>query len=333
MHVGVIGLNHKLADLSLRELLAITCQRRFGSGCSVHVDHQFILLSTCNRTEIYFSSDDLTETHRYILGILRQDIAGDFEQKLYSFFDEDCFLHLARVTSGLDSAILFETEIQGQVKAAYANACKYSTYSYHLHFLFQKSLCLAKKIRADISFAREVPDIEHAILHTGEHFFPEVKNREVLFIGASDINLKILHFLKVKNIHDITLCNRTDKTAQQVAERYQVKILSWSKLNSWKEFDWIIFGTKSPHYLIDHNQTHFPPLSHKLIMDLCVPRNVDPSLGKNPHVTLLNIDQINRMVKRRKKQTRVLVQRAESLVADSSTRQVNIFRNKINIQS
>lgn len=332
MHVGVVGLNHRLADLKLRERLAKTSQRRFGPGCSVHIDHDFILLSTCNRTEIYFSSADLTETHKYILNILRHDIEGDFEQKLYSFFDEDCFQHLARVTSGLDSAIIFETEIQGQVKVAYERACQYSNLSHHLHFLFQKCLRVAKKVRSGIPVERGVPDVEHAILNTGKHFFNKVENQEVLFIGASDINLKILHFLKSKSIDNITLCNRTDHTASEVAEKYSLKTLPWSNLSKWQGFDWVIFGTKSPDYLITYNCMDQVNCGQKLIIDLCVPRNVDPSLGKRAQVTLLNIDQINRMLKLRKKQVYSLVTHAESVVTDSASRQVDIFRKKEDVR-
>jgi glutamyl-tRNA reductase len=332
MHVGVVGLNHRLAELNLREMLAKTSQRRFGPGCSVHIHHDFVLLSTCNRTEIYFSSVDLTETHKYILSILRHDIGCDFEQKLYSFFDEDCFQHLARVTSGLDSAIVFETEIQGQVKVAYERACQYSRLSHHLHFLFQKCLRVAKKVRSGIPVERGVPDVEHAILNTGKHFFSEIEGQEVLFIGASNINMKILHFLKNKDIDNITLCNRTDTIAWQVAEKYNLKTLSWNRLDTWQKYDWVIFGTKSPDYLITNKCLENSKCSQKLIIDLCVPRNVDPYLGKNPQVTLLNIDQINRMLKMRKKQIHSLVTYAESVVNESSERQVSIFRKRESVR-
>src|SRR5262245_20986881 len=116
MKVGVVGINHKLADLKLREQLAKNCQKCFGSLRAVNEHHHFILLSTCNRTEIYFSSEDLTTTHTYLLSILRMEVEGEFDHKLYSYFGVDSFCHLTRVTLGLDSAIIGETEIQGQVK-------------------------------------------------------------------------------------------------------------------------------------------------------------------------------------------------------------------------
>ena len=96
MRVGIVGINHKLADLKLREHLAKTCQRRFGSGCALHGDHSFVLLSTCNRTEVYFSSDDLPATHTYLLNILRNDVSEEFNQKLYSYFGYETVFCICR---------------------------------------------------------------------------------------------------------------------------------------------------------------------------------------------------------------------------------------------
>lgn len=330
MYVGVVGLNHRLADLKLRELLAKCSARRFGAGQSLHLHHEFILLSTCNRTEIYFSSPDLTETHNYILNILRREIDLDFDQKLYSFFHGDCFQHLVRVTSGLDSAIVFETEIQGQVKVAYEQACRYKSFSFDMHYLFQKSLKVAKKVRGEVQQERGVPDIEHAIYNTGCYFFRETRRKKILFVGASAINLKILHFFKNKEVGDITLCNRTDETANKVAEKYPITILKWSSLKEWVNFDWVIFGTKSPSHLIDGKalRSSCTRDHSKLIIDLSVPRNVDPEMAKEAGIALFNIDQINRMVNVRKKQVQSLVDQAENFVSYSSTKQVAIFHEK-----
>src|SRR5262249_9126270 len=139
MRVGVVGINHRLADLKLREMLAKACQRRFGPAYYTPGEHTFVLLSTCNRTEVYFSSEELASTHTNLLKILRNDVNQEFDQKLYSFFGYDCFLHLSRVASGLDSASVLETEIQGQVKAAYENATDCISLPGDVHFLFQKS--------------------------------------------------------------------------------------------------------------------------------------------------------------------------------------------------
>lgn len=328
MRVGVVGINHKLADLRLRELLAKSCRRRFGSECSCHFPHYFILLSTCNRTEIYFSSEDLAQTHTYLLSILREEVCEEFDQKLYSYFGYDCFLHLSRVTAGLDSAIIAETEIQGQVKAAYEHAAGFRALPEELHFLFQKSLKIGKDVRTSIPMKPGLPNLEHAILNSGADLFTHPDQAKVLFVGASEINKKILGFLKSKKINSITICNRTLQTAQAIAETFSVKQMPWAKMNSWHEFDWIIFGTKAPNYLITQQMVPSKLVSHKLVVDLSVPRNVEPTLNLHPEITLLNIDQLNDSLKiRKKKMTHTLIQ-AEQNILECSKRQIERFYQK-----
>jgi glutamyl-tRNA reductase len=318
MQVGVVGINHKLADLKLREQLAKACQKWFGTLQAVHDHHYFILLSTCNRTEIYFSSQDLTNTHTYLLGILRNEVEEEFDHKLYSYFGTDCFCHLTRVTLGLDSAIIAETEIQGQVKLAYENTIDYHSLPGDLHFLFQKALGIAKKLRSELHLGRGMPNLEHAILQIGKHIFTMPTHIRLLFVGASDINQKILMFLKSKNFQNITLCNRSEEQAKGLAQQHSVQYLAWSQLNQWHEYDWIIFGTKSPDYLITYKEIHQRSISQKLIMDLCVPRNVEPKLSQDPRITLLNIDEINQLLKIRSRRMLHMLTEAEQRVAQAT---------------
>lgn len=328
MRVGVIGINHKLANLELRELLARACQRRFVAGSSLHGDHTFVLLTTCNRTEVYFTSEDLAVTHSYLLRVLRNEVNDDFDQKVYSYFGHDCFLHLSRVTAGLDSAIVAETEIQGQVKAAYEQAVKHITLPGELHYLFQKALKIGKQIRTDLPMGRGMPDVEHAIFNAGIGVFKTPQEAKILFVGASDINRKILSFLKSKNIHDISICNRTVDRAHAIAEEYQVRPLNWNNLSGWHEYNWVIFGTKAPEYLIKHSDLPSQKFSQKLIIDLCVPRNVEPILGLAPGITLLNIDQINRILNARKQHMTQTLNRAETLIAAAAKQHIALFKEK-----
>lgn len=328
MRVGVVGINHKLADLKLREKLAKTCQRRFGPSESTHAVHNFVLLSTCNRTEVYFSSEDLANSHSHLLSILRYDVDEDFDQKLYSYFGHDCFIHLCRVTAGLDSAIIAETEIQGQVKAAYEAVLEFHRLPFDLHYLFQKSLTIGKKIRSNLPLKPGLPDIEHAIFSTGTDLFKNIKDTKVLFIGASEINEKILGYLRNKKMENITLCNRSLENAQNLAEKFQINIMGWEKFPLWHQYEWIIFGTKAPDHLIKSNDILNMHISPKLIIDLSVPRNVEPKVGNHPNITLLNIDQLNRTLKIRKKHMNKSLTKAEELVADSTAQYIRLFNEK-----
>lgn len=294
MRIGVIGINHKLADLKLRETLAKACLRYFSSPTTSHPHHSFVPLSTCNRTEIYFSSDNLAASHSYLLQFLDQVVDDDFEQKLYSFFAHDCFKHLVSVSAGLDSAIIGETEIQGQVKAAYAKAKELTALPHDVHYLFQKSLKISKTIRMQMPHERGHHTLEDALYRAGKQRFD---NPKVLFVGASAINLKILNYFKQRNIPTITLCNRTNSKSLSLGKKLSIHTLPWNQLELWHTFDCIIFGTKAQTPLI----LSCPEVaSPKLLIDLCVPRNVCPSLEEHPMVTLLNIDEINLTIQQQK---------------------------------
>lgn len=330
MRVGVIGINHK-SDLRLRESFAKHCHQWFYAGNSLHGKHTLVLLSTCNRIEVYFSSSDLLYTHSYILQILRQKLScleDCFDQKLYSYFGHDCFKHLVRVTLGLDSPIVAETEIHNQVKISYETAKKYFIIPSDMHYLFQKSLKISKMIRTELSLGRGMPDLEHAILSEGIKTFPNPEQSQILFVGVSDINRKIICFLSRKKFGNITICNRSFEPAQILAEKYSLSTLEWSKISKWPQFDWIIFGTKSPDYLIFNNDILCKSLSHKLIIDLCVPRNVDPKLGSHPQITLININRLNLFLKTRKKQMAHLLITAENLVQAATQQHINLLIEK-----
>jgi glutamyl-tRNA reductase len=328
MRIGVVGINHKLADLQLRELLAKACLRRFGIGQSIHGEHTFIVLLTCNRTEVYFTSEDLAATHTYLLTILRSEVDCEFDQKLYSYFGYECFLHLARVTAGLDSAIIAETEIQGQVKAAYEKVIEFIHLPEEMHYLFQKSLKIAKNIRAHLPIQKGLPDLEHAILSAGHHFFPNPQQTKILFVGASEINQKVLSFFRSKQIPNITLCNRSYDHAREMAFPYGLDILEWNQISHWHLFDWVIFGTKAPNHLVTTEGIPGSCLGRKLVMDLSVPRNVDPGLGRDSRITLLNIDQLNRSLAFRRKKIQRFLSKSNEIAKISVKQHLEIFDQK-----
>lgn len=295
MQIGVIGVNYKLANVGLREMIARACQRRFFLGNPLK-EGTFVLLSTCNRSELYFSAVDMVQTHQHILAILKEEIEQEFEQKLYSFFGIDCFLHLARVTIGLDSAIIAETEIQGQVRLAYDAAMSLRTLCKELHFLFQKCLKIGKEIRSNHLPVEKLPGLEQALLfHTLDFFKHNVP--PILFIGASGINIKIARFFKRRGYHHITFCNRSEESCFQISQEIGSHILQWHDLaDNWTDFECVVCATKSPHYILTEAQDS---PKKRLLIDLAVPRNIDPKL-ESEETTLLNIDQLQQSLDTRR---------------------------------
>jgi glutamyl-tRNA reductase len=328
MYVGILGINHKSATLRLREKLAKVAEQLFGPSHTACFRFSSVLLSTCNRTEIYFQSEELALTHTYLLNAMRESMEEEFEHCIYSYFGIDCFFHLARVTAGVDSALIGETEIQGQVKRAYEMAQNYRPLASELHFLFQKCLKIGKEVRSQHP-AYGLPSIENAVLNIGLRVFGNLRDKNILFVGLSEINHKIFMRLKKLGCKHIFFCNRTWEKAQEFAEKEGAALLPWRELDSWPTFDCALFGTKSPHFLVHREELASANMVCRLVIDLSVPRNVDPKIGRHPAITLLNVDQLNQAIDRKRKLKALELARIETqVIAQSVQRQAALFQLK-----
>jgi glutamyl-tRNA reductase len=323
MRVGVIGLNHKQADIGLRERLAQACERCFGSGeATAGAGLSFILLSTCNRTEIYYYSTDLAEAHTWILALLRGELTMGLEQRLYSYFGLNCFLHLARVTAGLDSAVVGETEIQGQVKVAYEAARRRASLPNDLHRLFQKSLQIGKRVRTQVRLDQQSPTLEEIVVRAAEQATEDFYSCRLLFVGASEVNLRVLERVLALGAKNVTLCNRTAEKGSSLAAQWGIQPLAWSRLDRWLEYDVAIFATKSPVPLIWAHEWR-PRWPLPLLIDLSVPRNVDPALAH--FARIINIDALDAQVAQARFIRREAVAHAAALVAHGVSQHLQIF--------
>jgi glutamyl-tRNA reductase len=288
MPIGVIGVNFKTAPLELREALSLACSYAFHPNSIGKKLENIVLLSTCNRTEIYFSANDLAEKHSEILCILRELVEVPFEQKLYSFFGSDCFLHLATVASGLDSAILAETEISEQVRRAYATSCRADCLDGSIHFFFQKSLKISKSIRTHFPLPRGLASLESMLLELSLNS----GMNDILLVGNSQINRQIINVFQRKEKFSLTLCTRSVEGAEEFASQRNLSLASWDALEDWQRWDIVICATQHRGYLI-HECTSEKP---HLLVDLSVPRVIDPTLSSHPQTRLLNMEEIATLV-------------------------------------
>ncbi len=318
LRVGVIGINHKTADLSLRESIARGAES-FSGERGLFSGYPTVVLSTCNRTELYFASDDLAQAHSALLAILRKQIAETFEQRLYSYFGIDCFAHLCAVASGLDSAILGETEIQRQVKVAYAKACSLIQLPSPLHYVFQKSLKVGKEIRSELKMARDSPTLFGMMWQIASEKWSSPKEKTILLVGNSEINRGFAAFLMHKGIEQFTLCTRDPDSLRLEGVRVGCRKL----LADWASYDWIVCASRAEDYLIRGKGA-----KEHLIFDLSVPRNVDPEVGLSPLMALWNIEQVNQKIEGRRKAERDCLESAHGLIWHHVLRLARIYREK-----
>ncbi len=311
LKIGVIGLNHKTAGLALREAMAKGAAA-LGGDKAIFFPHPIVLLSTCNRTEIYFGGDDLTAAHSDLLNTLRRQIPDAFEHCLYSYFGIDCFEHLGRVTAGLDSAIVAETEIQRQVKIAYAKATEFCSLPSCMHYVFQKSLKIGKFIRNRLEMDLEIPPLFQAIWALSEDLY----TKRILLIGHSEINRKIARALFQKGLHNIALATQNPSAVSLPG----VSPCSRDELERWHDYDVIICASFSDRYLLSGTAS-----SNQIIFDLSVPRNVDPTMqgGK-----LYNIEEVNQWIEQRRALQIDKVTECLDLLRQETIRTAKAYRQK-----
>lgn len=282
--LGVIGVNSKSCPLGLREILTRAVEACFGNDSCDRALFPYVYLSTCHRVEIYFSGSDIAAIHMYILAMLRNNIAEAFEPYLYSFFEEDVFLHLGKVTCGLDSAIIGESEIQHQVKKAYEKAKTQQVLSSKLHYLFQKSLMLGKEIRSKYGHWKQEFSLEDLIVEKIETFFANPKELPILFIGNSQTNRKLIKIFMAKKFQELFLISRC---SVDIAMQHNIAMLPREELQSFWKYPIVISATNQLDPLL---QTTID--QKRLVFDLSIPRTIDPNLKDLTNTILLNIEDL-----------------------------------------
>ncbi len=306
MKVGVLGTNYSRADIAFHEKVV----RAF------HLLQQgkwpAVFLTTCHRAEIYFSGDNIYAIEAALFQALACHLKGLIGNELYSLIGRDCFTHLISVTSGLDSVIKGESDIQRQVKVAYTTGMQSTKLPSPLHFLFQKSLKVAKEIRSSHAWNPK-RSLEKTVSELVSSYAPT----SILVVGNSQINRKIIHHLKHPSI---TLCTRTPKAAEAFALDHGISLTDGRILDHWSSFDVVISATHADGYLIRDTAEE---LKTRLILDLSVPRTVDPLLRRHP-VTMRNMEELSVMMK----QDQDSGQSYHDYITQRVDRQIALFTSK-----
>lgn len=325
MKIGVLGISYKSAEIHTQECISKACRKKLTSDSDLAERYHCVILFTCNRTEIYFSADNLAEAHSALLHTLREEIDIPFEHKLYSYFGFDCFLHLAHVTAGLDSMIVAESEIQRQVKVSYEQTLLNYSLPSCMHYMFQKCLKIGKEIRSRLPLAQNQTSIAKILFQVSSHLFKDLSELPLLFIGNSEINRKVMAFFRRKGIGKMTLCTRSLHSAREMAEKEEMTLLSWENLSRWQEFPLVICGSNASQYIASIPDSIF---STRLIFDLGVPRNVDPRLARHPQLTLFDMQKLSVLIEQEQEKNQYEISRAETIVLKGVQGYLEAYRSK-----
>jgi glutamyl-tRNA reductase len=302
MSIVVIGVSHRTGSLPLLERLAIPpdAQGKAIAGLVTrHNIREAVVLSTCNRTEIYAVAERFHGAYADIRDFLC-DLAGlapdELHPHLYSQHDDAAVTHLFEVAAGLDSAVLGESEILGQVRSAWELAQEEGGAKTTLNLLFRHAIETGKRARTETSIGRGTASVSHAAVEMATERLGSLVGRRVLVVGAGEMGEGIAAALVHAGANDIVVSNRTAQRAEQLATRIGGRVVPFADLpTELSEADVLLTCTGAGGTLIDfellqsaRDRSSLP----LLIVDIAVPRDVAPQVTRLANVTLLNLDDL-----------------------------------------
>ena len=311
-HMKCIGISFRTAPLNLRQKLSFSPSEqesilhRLRASCA---DSQFVLLCTCNRTEVYFESAqmDFPEVVAELAAHAGLD-AGALSGYLLFYLGDSAVSHLFKVSAGIDSMVVGEDEILSQTKEAYQRAAEQDTVGYELNRIFQAAFSAAKKIKTETALSKSSVSVATLAARTAAKFTDHTR---ILVIGGSGkIGSTVLkNLISYKNIH-IRATQRRHRTALKLSEQTGIELVDYQDRYRYIEHsDCIISATSSPHYTVTANEVQKAVADGKprLLIDLAVPSDIEPAAAHLEGIQLINIDDFRRLAftNNLKKQTSV----------------------------
>lgn len=302
MNIGLLGLNHKTAPVSIREKVAFSGEGLDKALLSLS-RHGFIkenlIISTCNRTEIYAVVDDPADIPRLrdFLSEFHGIDRGIVSEYLYEFTGKRAVEHLFEVVSSLDSMIVGETQIFGQVKDAYFKARSLNTIGKTLDSLFEEAIRVGKKVRTQTQIGKGAVSTSTAAIELARKIFDSLEGRTVLIIGAGKIGEMTVKNLNSRGVRTVLVANRTLSKARELASVFGGEAVSFEGIDeSMSKADIIISSTSAPHFVITAGQVKgvMKKRSNEplFFIDLGVPRNIDPAVNAIENAYVYNIDDL-----------------------------------------
>jgi len=306
MYVLLTGINHKTAPVEIREKFAFAAnelQQAYDQLKSGDVEG-LVILNTCNRTELYATARDIEAGQRHLKSFLLKYsglTAEELEQYIYQPNCYSAIDHLFRVSSGLDSMILGETQVLGQVKDAYQKAQELQVSDGVLNSLFQKALYVGKKVRTETAIDQHPVSVSYAAVELARATLGVLEDKTVLVVGAGETAELAAKYLLHNQVRSIIVSNRSFEKALDMASVMNGRAIRFDRLpEEIINADIVISCTAASHYVIRDDNCRAALLARqgeKIIMiDIAVPRDIEPSLGDIPGVYIYDIDDLHGVI-------------------------------------
>ena len=315
MRLVLVGTSHHHAPIELRERVALDREQARGLAARLAADGgEAVCLSTCNRTELYVAGADAEATERAAVAALAE-LEPQVEAALYRLHDHAAALHLFRVAAGLDSLVPGEGEILGQVKAAY----ELGTTAMLLDRVFRQALHAGRKVRAQTAIGESPASVSSAAAALAEQVFGDLDGRLVLLVGAGKISEQAARNLLTRRARIAFVANRTLDRAEELARRFGAEPLPLERIEEQLvTADVVVASTSSPGYVLDAETVARAVRQRRgrrlLLIDLAVPRDLDPAIHELEGCYLFDVDDLEAIVAETLAGRRGEAERAESIV-------------------
>jgi glutamyl-tRNA reductase len=339
MNLLLVGVSHRTAPVELREKLDFSsgdvgaAVQELATRASVP---ESVVLSTCNRSEIYAASGDPRRTKDEVVDFLsafHRLPRETFLPHLFTLEGRDAVSHLFRVAGGLDSVVVGEPQILGQVKDAFHAASERRCTGPLLGRLFSSSFAVGKRVRSETAIGAGAVSVSYEAVAIAKKIFDRLDGRRVLVVGAGDISALTAQHLRAHGVGEILITSRTGARADALAEAVQGRAVPWNEMSvALGAADIVITATGAPRPIITRTQMEAvigrrrsDPL---YIIDIAVPRDVEPSVGDIEQVFLYNIDDLQKFVEKNLSNRGAEVARAEAIVSEEVARFVTWQRSR-----
>lgn len=326
MHLQVLGLNHKSAPIEIREKISFSGKKLIEALSLLKEQtalNENLILSTCNRVEIYTACADARkgqkEIHKFLCDYHKID-RGLLNRHLYLYSGLRALEHLFKVTASLDSMVVGETQILGQVKEAFLKAQEAKSSGKILNIVFQEAIQAGKKIRALTNIGKGAVSVSSAAIELAKKIFKDLKDKRILIIGAGKIAELAVENLYKKGVKTIIVANRTFDKAKEMAKIFEGTAIKFNRIDNYMlNTDIIISSTSAPHCLINKIQMRKimrERVSRPMfIIDLGLPRNVSEDVDKINNVFLYNLDDLSEVCQANLKERLLEAQKAQGLIS------------------
>ncbi len=325
MEILIVGLNHKTAPIEVREKVAFDGPK-LDEAVNIlktsGVLKENIILSTCNRVEIYAG---VNETDAGVEGI--KDFISDFhkvpkdllDKSLYIHKGPEAIRHMYRVAASLDSMVVGEPQILGQLKDAYDAALKNKTTGMYLNKLMRESVSVAKRIRTETKIAESAVSISFAAVELAKKIFDDLATKSFMLIGAGEMAELAARHLINSGVKDVYVTNRTTARAEELAHEFHGKVILFDNFTLELRYtDIVICSTGAPHYILMKDQVHKIMKERRqkpmFIIDISVPRNIDPRINDLDNVYLYDVDNLQGIIDTNIQERAKEAEKAEQIV-------------------